>query len=441
MKSSHLFILFILLFLGVMVWTEYHLPKQFIWTPTFSRYDKQPFGCAVFDDVLSSSMHAGYSLSKETFYQISTHDTTSRKAILAVSQDIDLKRVDVDAVMRLAERGNKVILASSSFSTLFSDTLGFSLSYGYFNPSSLKRQATSMLLTRDTIQWVGDSTYTSQNYCFYSQLCTGFFLKSDSTFQMLANNCSDRREEIASHNLEIRKDSTRGKKTVVRRAVVEGSTIRAGAVVLSKKIGKGEIILISTPLLFTNYGMLDGHNAAFLFRILSTAKNLPLVRTEAYSDNEQEEQSPFRYFLSRPPLRWALYLTIIILLLFMVFTARRRQRSIPIVRPPDNKILEFVQLIGTLYFQKKDYSDLVRKKFIFFAEALRKSLQINVENVDDDAWLAAKIAAKAGMEEEVIHQFLIQVRPVVREELNVSERQMIELIDEMNKITNHLTSI
>lgn len=441
MKSSHLFILFILLFLGVMVWTEYHLPKQFIWTPTFSRYDKQPFGCTVFDDVLSSSMPAGYSLSKETFYQISTNDTTSHRAILAVVQDLDLKQVDVAAVMRLAERGNKLILAASSFSSLLCDTLGFGMSYSYFNPSSLKRQASSMLLTRDTLQWVGDSTYTSQIYCFYSQLCAGFFVKSDSTFQMLANNCLNRREEIASHKLEMTKDSIGSKKRVLRRDSIDGLITRSGAVVLSKKIGEGEIILVSTPLLFTNYGMLDGHNAAFLFRVLSTAKDLPLVRTEAYSLTAQGEQSPFRYFLSRPPLRWALYLTVIVLLLFMVFTARRRQRTIPVVRPPANKRLEFVQLIGTLYFQKKDYSDLVRKKFIFLAETLRKSLQINVENVDDDAWLAAKIATKAGMEEEVIHQFLIQIRPVVREELNVSERQMRELIDEMNKITNHLTSI
>ena len=32
---------------------EYHLPKKFVWVPTFSHYDEQPFGCAVFDSLLT----------------------------------------------------------------------------------------------------------------------------------------------------------------------------------------------------------------------------------------------------------------------------------------------------------------------------------------------------------------------------------------------------
>ncbi len=38
------------------------------------------------------------------------------------------------------------------------------------------------------------------------------------------------------------------------------------------------------------------------------------------------QQSPFRYFLAHEPLRWALYLTMITIILFMIFTAKRRQR-------------------------------------------------------------------------------------------------------------------
>ena len=78
--------------------------------------------------------------------------------------------------------------------------------------------------------------------------------------------------------------------------------------------------------------MLDGDNAAYLFRLLSHLKGLPVVRTEAYGAGAQVEVSPFRYFLSQRPLRWALYLTMLVLVLFMVFTARRRQRAIPVIR-------------------------------------------------------------------------------------------------------------
>ena len=68
----------------------------------------------------------------------------------------------------------------------------------------------------------------------------------------------------------------------------------------------------------------------------------------------------------------------------MIFTARRKQRAIPVIREPENKSLEFAELIGTLYYQKKDHADLVRKKYLYFAEELRREMQVDVEEVAED---------------------------------------------------------
>lgn len=84
-------------------------------------------------------------------------------------------------------------------------------------------------------------------------------------------------------------------------------------------------------------------------------------------ETAQVQMSPFRYFLSQPPLRWALYLSMASILLFMIFTARRKQRAIPVIREPENKSLEFVELIGTLYYQKKDHADSgPQEVFLFY---------------------------------------------------------------------------
>lgn len=69
MRSSRWFIIGIVLFLLIMFVVESHLPKKFVWNPTFAQHDHQPLGCAVFDDVLKSSLPDGYSLSRKTFYQ------------------------------------------------------------------------------------------------------------------------------------------------------------------------------------------------------------------------------------------------------------------------------------------------------------------------------------------------------------------------------------
>ena len=111
MKGSRWFIIFIVAFLLVMFAVEYHLPKKFVWTPTFSHYDKQPLGCAVFDSLLSSSLPNGYSISKETFYQMEG-DTTDNgnKGILVIANNLSMVEADVNALLKMAERGNKVML-------------------------------------------------------------------------------------------------------------------------------------------------------------------------------------------------------------------------------------------------------------------------------------------------------------------------------------------
>ena len=61
-------------------------------------------------------------------------------------------------------------------------------------------------------------------------------------------------------------------------------------VAMSCSWGKGEIILVSTPLLFTNYGVLDGKNAAYIFRLLSQIGEFPIIRTEGYLEEAAQVQ-------------------------------------------------------------------------------------------------------------------------------------------------------
>ena len=166
MKGNHWFIAGIIVFLVLMFAIECRLPKKFVWNPTFSHYDKQPFGCAVFDSLLSSSLPKGYSLSRKTFYELEQEDTTLRRGILVVTDNLHLTDVDVEAMLKMAGRGDRIMLAGSSFSRILKDTLGFECSYSYFSPSALKKYATA-LLSKDSLCWVGDSAvYPQQTFCF-----------------------------------------------------------------------------------------------------------------------------------------------------------------------------------------------------------------------------------------------------------------------------------
>ena len=56
MSSRNKFIIGILVMLLVVLIIEYRMPRHFVWQPTFSHVDAQPFGCQVFDSVMKATM-------------------------------------------------------------------------------------------------------------------------------------------------------------------------------------------------------------------------------------------------------------------------------------------------------------------------------------------------------------------------------------------------
>jgi hypothetical protein len=160
-------------------------------------------------------------------------------------------------------------------------------------------------------------------------------------------------------------------------------------IAVSFKRGKGELILVSAPLLFTNYMTISGQGSLLQARLMDRLKAHPVIRMESYvGATAMTESSLFYVFLKQPPLRWALYLTILTILLFCIFTARRRQRVIPVVRKPENRNLEFVRLIGSLYWQQHDNAGLLAKKLAYATEEIRRQ---NVRLSADDEELLKQI--------------------------------------------------
>ena len=80
----------------------------------------------------------------------------------------------------MADRGNKIMLVSSSFTKTLEDTLKFDCTYSYFRSVDLKKYAAS-LLKRDSIYWIGDpEVYSRQVFRFYPQFCKSYFRRYDS---------------------------------------------------------------------------------------------------------------------------------------------------------------------------------------------------------------------------------------------------------------------
>ena len=457
MKSSRNFLFAMLVLFVLFCLLQVNLPKKFVWSPTFSHVDKQPFGCFVFDSVLTQSLPNGYHVTKKTFFQLDQEHAKEKISVLMVVDQQNLKQLDVKYLCNIARRGGKVMVVASSsfddgrnadtvvvdelertFKVKIEDGLYFSLR-GIL--SGLKAHDNDMY---DTIYWNNRETmYAAQSYrMFYNMVGGTLFVDSVPKVKRLAYTLSTAGYDYKHDSLYVgdftRFDTIVDKKERIER--IDTFAIKKVPTAVSVPYGKGEVIFVSSPLLFTNYGMLEGNTFVYIFRLMSYLADLPVYRTEAYVKTDAmlvAEQSPFREFIKRPPLRWALYLALLGVVLFMIFTARRRQRVIPIMSKPANRSLEFIQLIGTLYYQRKDHVDLVRKKFKLFAEELRKTAGVDISDVNTDDREYLLLAEKTGMNCDRLKKVIRQIRLVLHSEGNISVEEMRSLIDAMDTIVRH----
>lgn len=457
MKSSRNFLFAMLVLFVLFCLLQVNLPKKFVWSPTFSHVDKQPLGCFVFDSVLTQSLPNGYHVTKKTFFQLDQEHAKEKISVLMVVNQQDLKQLDVKYLCNIARRGGKVMVVASSsfddgrnadtvvvdelertFKVKIEDGMYFSLR-GILN--GLRAHDNDMY---DTIYWNNRETmYAVQSYrMFYNMVGGTLFVDSVPKVKKLAYTLSTAGYDYKYDSLYVgdftRFDTIVDKKERIER--IDTFAIKKVPAAVSVPYGKGEVIFVSSPLLFTNYGMLEGNTSVYIFRLMSYLADLPVYRTEAYVKTDAmlvAEQSPFREFIKRPPLRWALYLALLGVVLFMIFTARRRQRVIPIMSKPANRSLEFIQLIGTLYYQRKDHVDLVRKKFKLFAEELRKTAGVDISDVNTDDREYLLLAEKTGMNSDRLKKVIRQIRLVLHSEGNISVEEMRSLIDAMDTIVRH----
>jgi hypothetical protein len=284
----------------------------------------------------------------------------------------------------LADEGNTVMVATTYLNE-WADTLGFDFRW---NNSFILSEVAGNNLEKDTLKWVSDMPKDS----VYAQVPLW-----QSVYPQMIERTLLLPDSVPHDNLLIY-NGTR-----------EGDSV-CEPVAVSFSIGSGELILVSSPLLLTNYMTLDGNGSALQGRLMNRLKANPIIRTEAYmSVTAQEESSPFYVLLREPPLRWALYLTFLGILLFCVFTARRRQRVIPVKKPLKNGQLEFVKQIGNLYYRNRATDSIIVKKHKFLTHKLRQTLHVDITEKGELEENSKKISAYTGLSSDEVKRIISSI--------------------------------
>jgi len=278
-------------------------------------------------------------------------------------------------------KGNDIFIAASQLGKAFMDTLGVDINPGY---SFLSADSTSINLSNPSLK-------AAQNYRFRKNTIDEFFSTVDTTY-----------------------------------ATVLGVNQNGKPNFIMLGFGKGHFYVHAAPICFSNYFMLFQNNQEYLSKAFSYIPQhvTALYWDEYYKLGPTGPGTPLRFFLTKAHLKWAFWLSLIGMIVFVLFEMKRKQRIIPIIEPLRNTTLDFVKTVSGVYFNQRDNGSIAAKKVQYWLEFIRQRFYISTTALDDD--FVQAVSRKSGVSQKEITTIIAYIQQL-QQTKQVNDRMLIAL--------------
>jgi hypothetical protein len=396
MKNNRIYFiaggLVIALIISMLVFSK----KNYNWQEHYTMKGEDPYGTKIIAELLKSSDHE-FNIVKDSISAGLPIDSGQVSNYVFIGQSMYISSTDVGHLIDYAVDGNNVFL----FCNYIPHDLMFYLYDSECEPS-LWDDFTSFSDTTVALNVSHPDLYVDNNneYVYLSRYGTGpyqwryfyedYFCETEGAFA-----------EIGRINDEF-----------INFARVQ--------------YGDGYFYLHTTPIAFTNINLLKEEAFSYTNKVFSHLNDGPIYWDEYSripesvarqrnadgngSNRNLSSKSPLQYILSQPALKWAWYLLLLMGLLFLVFRARRRERVIPVLEPNTNSSLEFVKTIGRLYFLQNNHKQLALQKMKLFHVDVKEFYNLHFQ--DGDVHFEEKLAAKSGVDKDIIHKIFLMNRNI-----------------------------
>lgn len=378
MKDLKIYITIGCLLLGVYLVSLYNQPDAVNWQTTLYYKDKIPFGTYVLHAQLKQ-LNPGATVvnTNKSIYNAFHGDSLKKGTYIILAKSITLNKFDFNEMLKYINAGNSVFMAAFDWRGYIADTL--------------KIEARAEYASRNTtINFVNNKLKNRDDYKFNRDIANQYFNSYDTA-----------------------------------KAVVLGENHYEHSTLLSYRFGKGQLIVCSTPLVFTNYSLLTSQGADYAQKALSYLPAAKNVYWDQFQNGDiPEDESPMRVFFNNPSLQWAYYIAIFSLLLFVIYEVKRRQRVIPVIEPLQNTTLEFVNVVGQVYYEKRNNANIAHKKAIYLLTHIREKYKINTGKLDRE--LIEALHKKTGIELAFIQE-LVTALYFVTTNGHITDHELIRL--------------
>lgn len=394
-RTLKIYIAFLVALLVLIIVVDANRPKPINWSPSFDVNAKIPFGLYVFDtekdtffkgDTLETIKTTPYEFF-DSFYDYDTlvNSYEIKGTFLAIAEDYFIDQSSTDELLTFVGHGNTAFLSMSNFSITLEDSLKFEYKNKFFQNEMTVQLSNPSLDTTSYPMKIGANGY--------------YFSKFDTlTTTVLGYQKIEKEQQVNF---------------------------------IKVNYGDGQFYLHLQPMAFTNYYLLKDKNAAYAEHVLSYIPKGKLFWYPNQVNKYGVSNSPLRFILSHESLKWAWYLFLLGMIIFMIFNAKRKQRIIPIIKPLANTTVDFTKTIGNLYFQEGNHDTIMEKKIIYFLEKIRHDYLIDTQILDEE--FIKKVNQKTGKERQLIEKVVLLIKRQ-RKTFKSSEADLVELNRVIEKI-------
>lgn len=385
-KTFKIYALIFIIIMVVLALLEVNKKEVTDWRKNFDVDEKSPFGLFVFNheskDLFKGKLKK-VDVSAYEFYNQNKNKPVHN--ILVVESEIDME--SWKKIMDQVSRGSDAMIITSQLPKPISDSIGY---------------------------YDSQISFEDENYLKLTDK------KYQGDFIHLDKFPSGRGFSYIKSGVEVLG------KTVEKNNSDQANFIKA-------KFGKGNFYVHCEPLFLTNYYLLKKGNVKYfqdVFSYLQDRDTLWFVES-----NTKESRFFMRFILSKPALKYAWWVFLGGLVLFIFFNAKRKQRIVPIIEPLRNTSAEFVKSIGNLYLQEGDFHDMMAKKAQYFLNKVRLDLLIDTQNLDEE--FAKRLHLKTGKPVEMINEAITLIKKGQDPYASVMKEDLVrmnKLLDEIIKM-------
>lgn len=391
MKWLRIHIAIIVLIIIGYAYVDHKRPPVVSWDPTFSRYDRIPFGTFVLYDQLKHLFDTAPTPHKGTIYDHLNNRQDTGELYMIIAGAVKTSKTDENELLRHVALGNTVFIAAGELSQGLQDTLGCRFASVY--PDFLSGDSVFLTL-------VNPAFGRPAGYRMLRNTVNGFFEEFDTA-----------------------------------RAVVAGMNSRGQVNFIRMQFGKGRLFLHAAPLAFSNFFILKEDNHRYVSHAMSLLPKRPTAMfwDDYYSIGRGGPTTPLRVILTRPPLRAAYFTALGAIILFMLFHSKRRQRVIPVIPQTRNTTMDFVDTVSQLYLSRHDHRDIALKQTAFFLDHVRSRYGIATVILDDD--FVRRLSQRSGVNEDKVRELIGMVEDI-RSATTLAEPELMRFsrsIDEFHK--------